>query len=192
MSRLNYTPEQLQQLAAGDARAWAEFVERAAPLIYSAIYALLRIRRGRADEHEAAEMFQQVCLRLIEHDYRLLRGYDPTRAALSTWLTIIARSTALDALRRARQETVALDDETEVAAPEPVDATPITELIPQHVLTARQRLVLQLLWDQGAEVEEVAALLGVDAQTVRSTKHKAVERLRDLYRGGDAGAAPRV
>ena len=192
MGQLNYTPEQLQQLVAGDADAWADFVERAAPFIYSVIYTLLRIRRGRADEHEAAEIFQQVCLRLIQHDYRVLRAYDPQRAGLGTWLTIIARSTTLDYLRRARLETVPFDEEFDAAAPTPADTTPTTALIPPDVLTQRQQLVLHLLWDQGMEVEETATVLGVDAQTVRSTKHKAVERLRNFYRGGDADTTKHV
>ena len=56
--------------------------------------------------------------------------------------------------------------------------------LPWHLLTARQRLVLRMLFDQRMTVCRAAALLGVDEQTVRSTKHKALSRLREA-----AGAA---
>jgi RNA polymerase sigma-70 factor (ECF subfamily) len=50
-----------------------------------------------------------------------------------------------------------------------------------HLLTDRQRLVLQMLFDDDLTVEQVARRMGVDEQTVRSTKHKALTRLREFY-----------
>jgi DNA-directed RNA polymerase specialized sigma24 family protein len=43
----------------------------------------------------------------------------------------------------------------------------------------------------GWEVADVARFLRVDAQTVRSTKHKALSRLRSHF-AGDAAGAPNV
>ena len=46
------------------------------------------------------------------------------------------------------------------------------------LLTDRQRLVLHLLYQDEQPVDVVAKMLQVSEQTVRSTKHKALERLR--------------
>ena len=54
--------------------------------------------------------------------------------------------------------------------------------IPPGLLTERQALVLKLLYDREMDVAEAAALLKVDAQTVRSTHHKAMLRLREHFR----------
>lgn len=65
--------------------------------------------------------------------------------------------------------------------------------IPLHILTARQRLVLTLLYDDEKSVAEVASILDVNEQTVRSTKHKALERLRSHFQSrkqGSAGTEP--
>ena len=48
-------------------------------------------------------------------------------------------------------------------------------------LSPRQSLVLQLLYDREMEVAEIAAMLAVDAQTVRSTHHKALVKLRAYF-----------
>jgi RNA polymerase sigma-70 factor (ECF subfamily) len=48
-----------------------------------------------------------------------------------------------------------------------------------HVLSERQGLVIRMLFDEDLSVAETAARLGVDEQTVRSTKHKALTRLRE-------------
>ena len=60
----------------------------------------------------------------------------------------------------------------------PVAIPPEGPAPPLDLLTARQRLVLHLLFDRDLGVPAAARLLGVDEQTVRSSKHKALSRLR--------------
>lgn len=54
--------------------------------------------------------------------------------------------------------------------------------IPPGLLTERQSLILKCLYDEERDVAEVAELLKIDAQTVRSTHHKALLRLREHFR----------
>ena len=61
------------------------------------------------------DLTQDVFLRLVRNEYRLLKSFDPARASLTTFLTIVARSTTLDHLRRRRLETVPLDQLAEPA-----------------------------------------------------------------------------
>ena len=96
-------------LIAGRKPAWDGFVERYAGLIVSAI------RRVIGPGGEVDDIAQDVFLRLCKDDYRLLRQFDPARAGLTTWLTIVARSVAHDAIRRRRAPTQTLDDTPESA-----------------------------------------------------------------------------
>jgi DNA-directed RNA polymerase specialized sigma subunit len=50
------------------------------------------------------------------------------------------------------------------------------------LLTERQTIILKYLYDEERDVSEVAQLLKIDAQTVRSTHHKALLRLRDHFK----------
>jgi RNA polymerase sigma-70 factor (ECF subfamily) len=170
----------------GDKKAWDAFVERFAPVIFAAITKVLQPAR-RGDAH-GEDLCQEVFLRLVRDDYRLLGTFDESRASLTTWLTVISRSTAIDSLRRRRLPTINLADDAAQAlepaqAPSPADPPSQIEL-PSGLLSPRQELVLHLLFDSQMEVEQVAALLGVDAQTVRSTKHKAILRLRAHFDTG--------
>ena len=84
----------------GDGAAWKGFVRRYGGLIVAAV-------RGVAPvAGDIEDLTQEVFVRLCKDDFRLLRTYDPARAALSTWLTIVARSTARDALRRIKESGV--------------------------------------------------------------------------------------
>ena len=144
-------------------------------------YAGLVVAAARGVAREAAEvedLAQEVFLRLCKDNFRLLRSYDPARAGLSTWITIVARSTARDAIRRYRPILVPIEAVPEGRlAIDPVE--PVLKLkLPETLLSPRQREILTMLYDRDMEVSEVAAALGVDPQTVRSAHHKAMVKLR--------------
>ena len=121
-------------------------------------------------------------MRLCKDDFRLLRSYDPARASISTWLTIVARSTARDALRRRRAEAVPIESVPEARlAVEPVEPA-IRLKLPEALLSPRQREILAMLYDREMDVAEIAQALGIDAQTVRSTHHKAMIKLRAHFK----------
>lgn len=168
----------IRDLAGGDARAWSDFIDRFSPVIYGAVTKTLRKHGREADE--ASDVAQDVFVRLCKAECRLLRQYDPAKAALSTWLTIIATSATIDYLRKLRGGQVGLEEVPEhVAAVDPVEQEKIK--IPPGLLSDRQALVLQLLYDREMDVAEVATMLSIDAQTVRSTRHKALVKLRKHF-----------
>src|SRR5437667_7428175 len=166
----------LTSLIAGNKAAWDGFVRHYAGLILSAVRGLVR------EGTEAEDVFQEVLVRLCKDDFRLLRTYDPARAGLSTWLTIVARSTARDAMRRHRPVSVPIEVVPEGRlAVDPVE--PVRKLkLPEALLSPRQRQILTMLYDREMEVAEVAAALGIDPQTVRSAHHKAMIKLRAHFK----------
>lgn len=170
----------LAALVGGDKAAWDGFVRTHARLIFAAARSLAR------DDAEAEDLAQDVFVRLCKDDFRLLKTYDPARASLSTWLTIVARSTARDALRRKRAPQLTLEDAPEPAlAVDPVE--PAEKLaIPEGLLSPRQKEILGMLYDRDMDVAEIAAALGVDPQTVRSMHHKALVKLRAHF-GAERG-----
>ena len=131
---------------------------------------------------EVEDLTQEVFVRLCRDDFRLLRSYDPARASLSTWLTIVSRSTVRDALRRRRADMVPIETVPEGRlAIDPVE--PVQKLkLPEALLSPRQREILAMLYDREMDVAEVAAALGIDPQTVRSAHHKAMLKLRAYFR----------
>ena len=171
----------LEALSRGDKQAWDRFVRRYARVVFAAV----QNRLGRAGRPEDVdEVAQEVFLRLCKSDYRLLRRYDPDRAAMSTWLTVIAGSTAIDHLRRRRPPELALEAVPEDRlAEEP--RLPVRVRIPDGLLSPRQALVLELLYRRDLEVADAAAIMGVDRQTVRSMHHKALAKLRAHFRRDD-------
>ena len=166
-------------LLRGEKAAWDAFVRRYGGLVVAAV-------RGVASVYgDVEDLTQDVFVRLCKDDFRLLRSYDPGRASLSTWITIVARSTARDGLRRRRPESVPIDAVPEAQlAIDPVE--PVEKLkLPEALLSPRQREILAMLYDREMEVAEIARALGIDPQTVRSAHHKAMLKLRAHFRGNE-------
>jgi len=166
--------DHIQRLLEGRQDAWSAFVRETASIVYAAIRKQL-VPAGRADDAE--DVAQDVYVKLCAKDFRILRNFDPSRARLTTWLTVIASNAAIDHLRRHKRPMTPMD-----ALPEKELSVPSGERawvrIPKGTLTARQELIVRLLYSQDLTVAEVAEKLEIDPQTVRSTHHKALQRLR--------------
>ncbi|MFO1163360.1 MAG: sigma-70 family RNA polymerase sigma factor [Reyranellaceae bacterium] len=168
----------LRALQAGNKRAWDAFVGASAPLINAVVRRTLA--SYRLSEDDVMDAAQDVFVRLCANDFRLLKTYDSARAGLSTWLAVVARSAAIDHARRRRQATQPIDEVPEARLA--IEDRHVEKLkIPDGLLTERQVLILKYLYDEERDVAEVARVLNIDAQTVRSTHHKALVRLRAYF-----------
>lgn len=127
------------------------------------------------DQDDVEEVFQETALKILRNNY--LDRFDETRSSLTTWLGMIARTTAIDHLRRRRMETTGLD-ETEPAPDTDFDAAVEPLAVPLGLLTDRQREILELSFQAGLDAPEIARRLRISPPTVRSIKRQAIERLR--------------
>lgn len=174
--------DDLDRLVAGEKAAWDGFVARYAPVIFAAVRRKLA-PAGRNDDAE--DVAQDVFIRLCARDFRLIRNYDASRAKLSTWLTVIAHSVSIDHLRRQKGATQSLDTVPEALLAVNPPKDPIKIDIPPGLLSPRQALVLEMLYQREMDTAEAAEIMGVDPQTVRSTHHKALVKLRGHFRAED-------
>ena len=174
----------LDSLLKGDKAAWDRFVASHAAVIFAAVRRRL-VPAGRSADAE--DVVQDVFVKLCQKDFRVLRTYDASRAKLTTWLTVVANTTAIDHLRRLRRRTEDIETQPEsVLAVDPV--IPEKVKIPEGLLSPRQALVLELLYRRDMTPGEAAAVIGIDAQTVRSMHHKALVKLRTHFQAELDGA----
>jgi RNA polymerase sigma-70 factor (ECF subfamily) len=159
----------LRRLAAGDQKALGEFYDLYAGLANGLA---LRILRDTADAEDVVqEAFVQV--------WRQAGRYDPRRGSPQAWLCTIARTRALDRLRR----RVSRREDTAEAAP-PGTETPQTEeaLTVRKALdglSADQRRALELAYYEGLTQTEIARHLGEPLGTIKTRIRTAMIRLRE-------------
>ena len=138
---------------------------------------------SRATPGEVEDLTQEVFLRLCKDDFRLLRSYDPARAGLSTWITIVARSTARDALRRHRP-VVGADRRgaRRAARGRPGRAGAQAQAARGAAVAAAARNPGACCTTAKWRSPRSPRALGIDPQTVRSTHHKAMLKLRAHFK----------
>ncbi len=167
----------LERLTRGDEKDWKVFSDRVSPIVYAAVRKTLLSRIADVKESDIRDVVQDVFTILIKYDYRVLKSYQPRKASMNTWLTVIAMRTAIKFAKRQKPASLSLDLESlNIPAPQIKQKTPID--IPEDLLTPRQMLILHMFVDREMDVKEIAKTLNISPQTVRSTRHKAVKRLR--------------
>jgi RNA polymerase sigma-70 factor (ECF subfamily) len=171
------------RVAAGDERALGDLHDRHGPVVYSLANAILT---DAADAEEVtADVFLQV--------WRSASTFDPTRARVAAWLTVLARSRALDRLR-ARQRRARTLEAAAAVAPDGLGLS-ISPLVSPAVgvegrdvadrvagvvasLPDPQRRCIELAYFQGLTHSEIATALGEPLGTVKTRIRAAMDKLR--------------
>ena len=160
----------LVRLSQGDASALAEFYDRHAGLVMALAF---RILREKAD---AEDVVQEVFLQA----WRQAARFDPARGTPEAWLCTIARSRALDRLRR----RVSRREDPHEAAPSPSSAPKAEERLSVREALAElpdgQRVALELAYYEGLTQTEIALRLGEPLGTVKTRMRAGLMRLRTV------------
>lgn len=145
--------------------------------------ALALLHEAIRDRSAVEDVYQQVLLEAWQRG----RSFDPERASLRTWLATIARSRAIDHLRRRVPEpcdpsgTYADGRHLNGA----VSSEPVAQLVDRVTLeqlmerlTPEEAEVVRLRWHVGFSQRQISAHTGVPLGTVKSRTASALRRLR--------------
>ena len=166
------------RIARGDRLAMQVLFARHHVRIYRFVLRLLR------DEMAAEDVISEVFLDVWRQASRF-----EGRSAVSTWLIAIARFKALSSLRKRREE--GLDEETMEAIEEPSDSPALAiekrdkgDKLRQCLaaLTREHREVIDLVYYHEKSVEEVAQIIGIPENTVKTRMFYARKKLGELCR----------
>ncbi|MEW5927053.1 MAG: sigma-70 family RNA polymerase sigma factor [Gemmatimonadota bacterium] len=166
----------------GDEAALAALYDRWVTLVHSVAIQLLE------DPDDAAEVVEEVFWQV----WRQPESYQEGRSAVSTWLTMITRSRAIDRRRsraRRRQREVELpEDEAEIPSDsdsgDPLDGADAAErreivALAIGALPADQRHTIELAYFRGMSQSEIAEHTGQPLGTVKTRVRLAFQKLRE-------------
>ncbi len=175
----------LDALRRGDRQAFAVAIDRCGDTIYHVAYRLL------GNREEAEDILQETFLQAFQH-LKDFRG----EARLCTWLYRIAYNLALMRLRRKEPETISIDQPILLENDEEVPrelfdwcCLPEEELLRAELrsvldeairsLPMSLRVVFLLRDMEGLSTEEVAQILGISTDAVKTRLHRARLQLRE-------------
>ncbi len=187
----------------GHRGAMRMLVRRLVPVIRSRVSGYLTRRGGRLGARDIDDMTQDIWLKLLEDDGRLLRAYDAERGkslegyvGLTCRRELWRRARALGAERRGGGQADAPLEAAASAANEGPDPEAVAvgrdllDGLHGHLhaaLSERGRLVFALVYEDQMGPAEAAEAMGVKTQVVYNWMHKIRGLTRD-YLGDDAAA----
>lgn len=170
----------LRQAIAGNQSAYAALVRRYDRMVYGLAFQMV------GNHEDALEVTQDAFLKA----FRFLSGYRG-ESRFSTWLYRIARTSAINYLRRAKRELIALDaPESPVrrmAADSPdgyqsVTATERSDMLRRafKMLLPDDSSVLTLFYLKEQSLEEICEIMGWTMSNAKSRLCRARQRLRTV------------
>ncbi len=167
-------------------RAFASRDRSAADTLYarfsSRIYGLGIVMLG--DDAAAQDLVQDTFVKL----WRNADRYDTSRGRLETWVLLVARSLAIDSLRRRVVEARSLEsagkpreDDPRAGPEELAETGDMADRARRAMqqLSGEQRAALELAYFGGKTSAEVAELEGIPVGTAKTRIRTALLRLRD-------------
>lgn len=171
----------LSAIAGGDRQAYAALYYRYSPILFGLLNGIL------GDRMEAEDVLQEVFLQV----WRRAADFDADRGRPFLWLTVLARSRALDRLgtltSRKRATASGVCGEARESPPDPVEEASLAEEARRlrralDQIPEEQRRVLLLAYFGGLSQVEIATRLAEPLGTVKSHARLGLVKLRRLLR----------
>ncbi len=173
-------PELVSMCLMGDGQAWEALIMRYRRLIFS-----IPVRFG-FNSADAADVFQQVCLKLIEHLHEVK---DDTK--VSAWLITTTTRQCLH-VKALKYRESGTDEEFE-DPPDPSENLEVLRIVTEQQQTVRdavdqlpgrcRSLIEMLYFDVRAlSYEDVAEAMGMPVASIGPTRARCLEKLRTILR----------
>nr|MBC7612838.1 sigma-70 family RNA polymerase sigma factor [Pseudopedobacter sp.] len=171
--------EIIDTVLAGNQSAYAELVKRNQRYVFTLA---LRFTRSREDAEEVAQD-------TFVKAYRSISSYQRT-AKFSTWLYTIVYNTAMTYLRKKRLDTSSIDDKGNLIQLESYGSMSENLSVERksrsfYVNKAIENLlpddatIINLFYQGEQSLEEIAKVMGMEANTVKVKLHRARQRLKN-------------
>lgn len=174
----------LRRVAQGDEEALGRLYDRFGPVLYAVAY---RVVNEKADAEEVVmEAFAQA--------WREAQRFDPSRGSVAAWLTMMARSRALDLARsqsrRSRITDTAAREEPATAPAmsagfrnpgSAVEDSERREAVASALaaLSPPQRIAIELAYYEGLSQSEIAERLREPLGTIKTRMRLGMQKLRE-------------
>jgi len=168
----------IQQVQKGDLEAYGEIIRAYQDSVFSVCLRIL------GNTQEAEDLTQDAFLRA----YRNISRYDPSRP-FGPWMRVLAANLCYNHLKKARLEQTPLEDERDsIQEDSRRGPEKILELSQEQQdlyhkiwqLPDNQRIALELRHFQGLSYQEMAEVLDLPLNTVRSHLYRARQKLAEL------------
>ena len=169
----------ISRIAEQDQQALSILYDRYARVIYTIAYRILN----------SSEESEEIVLDVFIQVWRIAKNYNSQKARVDTWLFMLARSRALDRLRRHARFDKAITASEDALIMHSYSDSPEEDVLIQerssyiksclNELPNEQRLILELAYFGGLSHSEISAKTGISLGTVKTRIRLGLKKLRE-------------
>ena len=168
----------VRRTLAGDLDAFGELIQLYQSSVFNVCYRVL------GNRHDAEDLTQEAFIRAYKH----LASYDQERP-FGPWMRTLAANLCYNKLKRIEVTQVALEDERDIETMSPTtNPENALEISQEHQalyqaiweLPHSQRITLELRHFQGLSYQEMAEVMKLPLNTVRSHLYRGRQKLAEL------------
>lgn len=178
----------------GNQGAWDIFVRRYSRLVYYSIIKTLKSYKNSFQQEDIEDIFNNIFLSLIEHNYKRLRRFDPRHGCtLSSWIRLISIRQTIDFLR-AQRHHFSLEDEIRpcqstrtlgdnpIGVADRIEQTEVEDLMEEAIetLPSSDKLFIELYYEKELTPERIADIMNVSINTIYSKKNRIREKIKRI------------
>ncbi|MFA5199580.1 MAG: sigma-70 family RNA polymerase sigma factor [Candidatus Omnitrophota bacterium] len=187
----------VQSCLKGNKQAWSEFISRYSRLIYNYIYSTLAVKGSSIPKEPVEDVFQEIFQALIKDNYRKLATYKGKNGcSLASWLRQVTINFTIDYLRKLRpilsieaenEEGQSLLDTLKDLSPNAAEffqdqskRQTLEECI--ALLKSDEQFFLELLLNQGLNLDEIKDYLKINRGAVDMRKARILQKLQACFK----------
>jgi len=171
-----------------DKAAWDSFVRQYSNLVYYTIKKTLVRHHTDPRTDVVEEFYQEFFVSLLQNECKKLRQFRGVHGCtLSSWIRIVATRLTIDFVRKQGLPSREVASAISQHSPHPAERLINEEqerLLNQAIqlLSARDRILLDLCYRQMLASDEVAELLKTSVNAVYAQKSRVLEKIREVLR----------
>jgi RNA polymerase sigma-70 factor (ECF subfamily) len=157
---------------------WIDFKQKYNKIIFSMIRKTFNSYFHYPQKEEIEDCYQNVLIKLIKNNYRIMKNYDEQKSSFNTWISIIIQSVVIDYLRNKKNDFDFKYIKEEYY--EEGNSNIFLEI--KNILTEREECILNLIFKEEKEIFEISELLNIKESTIRVLKKNALDKLKLYYK----------
>jgi RNA polymerase sigma factor (sigma-70 family) len=168
----------------GDKACWDAFVQQYSNLVYHTIRKTLTLHHVDSRDEVIEDLYQEFFVALIKEDCKKLGQFRGDHGCtLASWLRVVASRLTIDFLRKTPAQTIEVSEMLPSDEPDAADmmidqeeANSLAKAI--ESLSAREKLIIELSFQQSLPPEEIAGILKISVGTFYTQKSRVLAKLR--------------
>ena len=163
---------------------WDNFFINYSNLIYAAIRRAFVHYNYKFVNEDIEDCYSLVAIKILSQKEQIEKNYNDEKSKFSTYLSVLTTNRTIDYLNANKYKYTHVEEKESLLVIKEENLSLDTDkFLESKLLSDREKIVLKLFYMKELSSKEIAKILKISDNTVRVTKKKAIDKLKEQYNG---------